>query len=506
MLEKNLYDEICELSKKKILSFERYHNTQQILWERRLKNYQSQAKKKNILRPEHWEKNKMHNPYYVLKNAREIAHSVFIKLLNESYSPRIPFVREIQKNGSKKNRNVNIFQIPDEAVSKLIYKKLLQKNRHRLSSFSYAYRDDRNVHFAIQDISVDIRQTPRIYIAEFDFKDFFGSISQDYIKSQYDKNGFMVSNFEQIIINKFLELEINKIEKNKYLGIPQGTSLSLFIANMICWSLDRDFEKNGLRFARYADDTIIWSDDYSKISKSFSLINEFSKSAGVEINIVKSDGISLLTKKGMKSELASTKKNIEFLGYSISNDNISIKDESVKKIKQHISFILYQTLIQPINKGKWINVDVPNQNEDRSFISAIMQIRRYLYGNLNEKMLRNYVSGSYKRLNFKGIMSFYPLIDDEQQLKELDKWLVSTLSNALKKRGKLLSLKYEKFNNYPLYSLKGKDLVKFTKNTRIGKSNLEVPSFLRIYRAIEEKVVTSGIEATMHPKSNYYNY
>lgn len=50
---------------------------------------------------------------------------------------------------------------------------------------------------------------------------------------------------------------------------------------------------------------------------------------------------------------------------------------------------------------------------------------------------------------------------------------------------------------YPLYSLKAKDLVKFTKDTRIGKSNLEVPSFLRIYRAIEEKVVTSGIEATI---------
>lgn len=59
---------------------------------------------------------------------------------------------------------------------------------------------------------------------------------------------------------------------------------------------------------------------------------------------------------------------------------------------------------------------------------------------------------------------------------------------------------------YPLYSLKAKDLVKFTKDTRIGKSNLEVPSFLWIYRAIEEKVVTSGIEANMHPKTNYYNY
>ena len=197
-----------------------------------------------------------------------------------------------------------------------------------------------------------------------------------------------------------------------------------------------------MRFARYADDTIIWSNDYSNISKAFSLINEFSKKAGVELNLVKSDGISLLTSSDMNSELASKKENIDFLGYTITNEKISIKKMSEEKIKKQISYILYQNLIQPINSPSWKSVKVPNSQEDIDLVRAIMQIRRYLYGNLNEKMLRNYISGSYKRLNFKGIMSFYPLIDDEEQLKKLDKWLVSAISNALKKRGKLLSTKH----------------------------------------------------------------
>ena len=212
-------------------------------------------------------------PIYVLKHSKEIAHSIFKKLITESYKPREPFIRKIPKKDLGKFRSVNIFQIPDEAVSYLVYSKLLQKNKHRLSSFSYAYRNDRNVHFAIQDIALDMRGTPRIYIAEFDFKDFFGSINHNFIIDQYDNNGFMISKFERYVIRQFLEIDINLKDGEEYRGIAQGTSLSLFLANMVCWELDKKFELNGLRFARYADDTIIWSNDYSNISKAFSLFD-----------------------------------------------------------------------------------------------------------------------------------------------------------------------------------------------------------------------------------------
>jgi hypothetical protein len=42
-------------------------------------------------------------------------------------------------------------------------------------------------------------------------------------------------------------------------GIPQGTSISLFLANVAAYALDRRLETLGVGFVRYADDTIIWS-------------------------------------------------------------------------------------------------------------------------------------------------------------------------------------------------------------------------------------------------------
>ena len=136
---------------------------------------------------------------------------------------------------------MSIYQIPDATVSKIYYSRLLAKNKHRFSSFSYAYRNDRNVHFAIQDIWLDISRDTRSFIAEFDFSDFFGSISHDYLKAQYKSNGFYISDEEQFVIDSFLESR----EENKKVGIPQGTSISLFLANLVCWQLDLRLERSG---------------------------------------------------------------------------------------------------------------------------------------------------------------------------------------------------------------------------------------------------------------------
>ena len=54
----------------------------------------------------------------------------------------------------------------------------------------------------------------------------------------------------------------------------------------------------------------------------------------------------------MNSELASKKESIDFLGYTITNEKISIKEKSEKKIKQQISYILYKNLVQAIIKSE----------------------------------------------------------------------------------------------------------------------------------------------------------
>ncbi|MET3576089.1 reverse transcriptase domain-containing protein [Bhargavaea ullalensis] len=497
---KDIERHILSLAERKATEYHKYHNAIEIL-NQRDKRRISPPPMKKIYVPKEWNVDKKYNPFFVIKHHKKIAKSIFHKLINGTYKPFPPYKKTISKKDKRKSRDIYIFQIPDEAISHYFYERLLSKNKHRFSSFSYAYRNDRNVHYAIQDIALDLKDNPRLFVAEFDFKDFFGSISKEYLTSQFNSNGFLISDFEKKIISSFLY----HFEQ----GIPQGTSISLFLANLACWSLDKKLESEGLRFARYADDTVIWSNDYNKICKSFVFIEQFSKEAGIKINYSKSEGISLLSKSGLPAEISVNKEAIEFLGYKLSSDSIGIKPQSVAKIKKNISYILYKNMIQPLKKPTLVSLTIPNNDKDPAFLSSVMQIRRYLYGNLNEQMLQNYLNGSYKRLNFKGLMSFYPLLDDEEQMIELDRWLVSTVLQVIKKRKELLDKRGYSYSTkqFP-FTLDSGSIIGQCRTKRVdGKKGLyAIPSFARIFRAIQEKVITEGIEKTMDPKSNWYDY
>ena len=495
-----IYQSIIDEANKKAKRYHEYHNNLEIIYQRNKKRIKN-SPDKVVKKPESWNNDKKFNPFYVIKNAKKISKSIKVKLYDDTYKPNEPYRRKVEKS-SGGFREIVEYQIPDAAVSNYLYHRLLSKNKHRFSSLAYAYRDDRNVHYAVQDISLELKSYPRLFIAEFDFSDFFGSINHDYLYEQFKKYGFMINDYEKNLIKAFVNVD----EKEK--GIPQGTSISLFLANVVCWKLDRKLESEGLRFARYADDTLIWSNDYAKICKAFEIISEFSKEAGVNINFKKSEGISLLSNDNIPSEFYKTKEYINFLGYKLSGDKVSIKEEKVKKIKQQISYILYRNLIQPIKNKPFMAVIIPNNNEDAMFVTAIMQIRRYLYGNLNDNLLNLYLNGTYKRLSFKGLMSFYPLVDDEEQLKELDGWLASTVFNCLKLRAKLLyESGFNVYNQFP-FNIDKKDIIKKCKYQPYkGKKGLmQIPSFTKIYKAIKKGVKDYGIDGVMNPLSNIYNY
>jgi RNA-directed DNA polymerase len=208
----------------------------------------------------------------------------------------------------------------------------------------------------------------------------------------------------------------------------------------------------------------------------------------------------------MPSEFKNTKESIEFLGYNIAVDKVGIKPKSEQRIKKQISYLLYRNLIQPIKDKPFRGVEFPSNGKDKDFLRAIMQVRRYLYGNLSEANLRKYIVGAHKRLTFKGIMSFYPLIDDVDQLKSLDRWLLSTILNVLNKRKKLfLGHGYSVPNGFP-FNQSADQLLKICKETVIydKKGLMEIPSFLRIHKAIQKGLTNDGIEKVMNPGSKTY--
>jgi len=497
-LEQQLEKLIISESKKLIDRYHLYHNNLHQEYLRNQKRFGSATKK--IKKPDYWSIDNKFNPFYVRRKAKSIAKSVAKSILNQTYKPNQPYIKQIAKD-SGGFRNVTIYQIHDAVVSKLFYYRLLHKNKHRFSSFSYAYRHDRNVQFAIEDITVDISDTSRIFIAEFDFSKFFDSISHEYLVKQFNKNGFRITNEEQFIIKVFLD-------NHNGSGIPQGTSISLFLANLVCWSLDKDFEKEGLRFSRYADDTVVWSPDYNKICNAFTIINKFSSNAGVKINPKKSDGINLLIEEGLPSEFSEPKTYIEFLGYAVYINRVSIKKTSITKIKKQISYLLYKNLILPLKTEQLKNIVIPNKEKDEGFLTAILQIRRYLYGGLTEQYLIDFLRGKTKRIHFKGVMSFYPLVNDEEQLKSLDGWLLSTIYRTLKLRAKLLKSHNHNVDNFFPFNVSKEQLLELCKIQKVGNNQnlLKIPSFILIYKALQKGIISSGIEGTMNPKSNRYHY
>ncbi|WP_339558248.1 reverse transcriptase domain-containing protein [Comamonas sp. MYb396] len=409
-----------------------------------------------------------------------------------------PYIKRVPK-ASGGDRLVTVYQIPDTAVSALFYSDLISKNRHRFSSFSYAYRNDRNVHFAIQDLSVELSKNSRSFIAEFDFSDFFGSIDHEYLFGQLHQDGFLVSDLEERVIRAFL--------KKRGKGIPQGTSLSLFLANLVCWRLDKTLERNGLIFARYADDTVVFSQSYESICRAYNAVDEFSRATRVPVNLRKSDGINLLSLPGAKNEISS-KENFDFLGYSVGINKISAKEATVKRIKKQISYLLFRNLIQPLTYYPNNIGIMPANNRDKSLLIAMSQIRRYLYGGLLHRQIWSYVNKKSASIHFKGVLSFYPLINDSQQLSELDGWLVSTIFKSINKRRKLLiQLGFViQAAGFP-FNVPQEKLAEAFKNTRIKKRRLlELPSFTLFYKAMERGILELGLEKVMHAESSKYQY
>lgn len=494
LLEQLIAKYIKDEAEKLIERYNLYHNVVHVEYLRNKKRLGIACPNKEIKTPLYWHENKKFNPFYVKKKYKAIAKSITKKIISRQYKPNQPHVLLVpKKDGS--SREVSIFQIQDAAISKMYFDKLLSKNKHRFSSFSYAYRNDRNVHFAIQDIFVDFKNHNRMFIAEFDFSKFFPSISQKYLKEQFDENGFNISDEERFIIDSFLEITNNKV------GIPQGTSLSLFLANLSCWYIDKKLEQLGVKFARYADDTLIWSNDYAKINNACIIINNFAKTSGVKINVKKSAGVSLITQNNLSTEIRQS-KYIDFLGYSVTIENIKIKQMSLQKIQHQISYLLYRNLIQPFKHSQITNHNISTKV---AITISIMQIRRYIYGGLTDKHLKDYISGRISKIFFKGIMSFYPLINDEAQLKKLDGWMISTIFRTLKLHYKLIEN-----TDFEITNVKNnRDLLSYF-NHKITISNkkidISIPSFMRIYRAINKGITEFGIEGIMNPKSLNYDY
>ncbi len=229
----------------------------------------------DLHRPSYWTTHRAFDPYKVRASSRSIARAVELSLRHRDYRPLNPVAYEVEKaDGS--TRVVSVFSIADATVSRRIYRSLLEKNTSRFSSYSYAYRNDVTAHDAIQHIGAELSGRGRTFLAEYDFSKYFDRISHAYIWRVLHEQKFLVSPLERHVLETLLQTSLQEQhayspfgrKEQRTTGLPQGTSVSLFLANVAAWELDRALERLGVGFARYADDTLIWSHDYARICEA----------------------------------------------------------------------------------------------------------------------------------------------------------------------------------------------------------------------------------------------
>ncbi len=460
------------------------------------------ATSKVIRVPEYWACDPGFNPYHVRKQHKSIARAIKKSLANGSYVPRPAVIHEIPKKGGGR-RELSIFQVADQAVSRMVFGRLMAKNASRLNPHCYAYRQDKTIHDAILNIAYDLRGANRIYLAEYDFRNFFPSIYHSEIKKLLSDKHFYLTQREMKIAMGFLEAprlstgaySISSSQHNTR-GLPLGTSISLFIANLVAYRVAEELEKLGVRFAFYSDDSVVWSDSYSKVTQAAQVIANVAEDLGVDVNHAKSEGIRLLTPPGARRELVGT-DSISFIGHQVDTKRITMSASLVSKAKQRLSQLIFANLLQGPLQGK---VD---QNRikglDRDYLVLISQIRRYLYGNLREEQVRHYVARAAPNIHYRGFMSFFPVVDDEELLTKLDGWLVTRIYVSLRRRAILLKALGVNLMPDPHYRQR-EELAKLM----IGKIDLRIPSFLRMNKLLRSAATVYGPNAVANPRSSYY--
>ena len=132
---------------------------------------------KQVLRPYYWKLHPTFDPFKVRTKKKLTLYSCTLsgKIRAGSYEPAPALKYSVLKeNGTR--RILNIFPLPDAAISRLVYKSLLHKNATKLSNYAYAYREDRTAHHAVSEIFAEWKALKRIYVAEYDFTGFFDNI------------------------------------------------------------------------------------------------------------------------------------------------------------------------------------------------------------------------------------------------------------------------------------------------------------------------------------------
>lgn len=188
---------------------------------------------------------------------RKHGENIVQKLREGRYKPAAVLAMEIPKpNGGV--RTLGIPNVQDRLIHQAIHQKLSPLWEAEFSDHSYGFRPNRSAHDAVRAAQGYI-QAGKTWVVDLDLKSFFDEVNHDILMRRV---GQKIRDKRLLrLIGDYLRAPMQARDGSRtkrMKGTPQGGPLSPLLANIYLDPLDKELERRGVSFVRYADDVAIY--------------------------------------------------------------------------------------------------------------------------------------------------------------------------------------------------------------------------------------------------------